>query len=46
MILSAHEVKNGRVANYTIEPQIFIPLTIDELDLPTWALEVLETFQS
>ncbi len=42
MILSAHEVKNGRVAAYTITPPITIPSTVDELRLPDWALEALE----
>lgn len=42
MILSAHEIKNGRVANYRIEPPITIPCTLDELNLPDWVWEVLE----
>jgi hypothetical protein len=42
MILSAHEIKNGRFADYRIEPLITIPSTLDELDLPDWVWEVLE----
>lgn len=41
LILSAHEVKNGRTANYTITPLIISGPTIDECDLPDWALEAL-----
>lgn len=40
LILSAHDIKNGRKADYRIEPQIIIPNTIDELDLPSWAYQV------
>ena len=41
MILSAHEIKNGRMANYRVEPMIVIPYTIEELNLPLWAKKAL-----
>jgi hypothetical protein len=40
LILSAHDVKNGRVANYRCEPPTFYKW--NELDLPEWALAALE----
>lgn len=42
-ILSAHELKNGRNANFRIDPPIIevAPPTLDELNLPTWAYNEL-----
>lgn len=39
MILSAQEIRNGRVANFRVEPPTFY--RADELDLPTWVVETL-----
>lgn len=41
LILSAHEVKNGRTAAFKIEPSV--SCTVDEVrpSLPDWAQEVL-----
>lgn len=41
MILSAHEIKNGRVGNYCVEPPEMNMPTFEELDLPEWAYKVL-----
>ncbi len=41
LIFSAHEIKNGRVADYRIEPPIDLDPNIEGLDLPEWALQVL-----
>lgn len=43
MILSAHEVKNGRVADFRIEPPITISYKLEELSLPRWVLEIFES---
>lgn len=41
LILSAHELKNGRVADFVIEPPIGLDGDIERFDLPDWALEEL-----
>jgi hypothetical protein len=40
LILSAHELKNGRVANYRIEPATEVDPKMVQ-SLPTWAREEL-----
>lgn len=42
LILSAHELRNGRMANYRIEPPIDLGRDLAELNLPDWALEELK----
>lgn len=42
MILTAHELKNGRVPDYTVTPRLMEPLTLAELQLPSWALTELK----
>lgn len=45
LILSAHEVKNGRVANYKIEPPVdWDPVTdaVETFNLPDWVLAALK----
>jgi hypothetical protein len=42
LILSAHEIKNGRVANFRISPPVNLEPDITKLNLPEWALEVLK----
>ncbi len=37
LILSAHETKNGRVANFRIEPPVDL-MSAESLDLPEWVL--------
>lgn len=39
LVLSAHDIKNGRVGNYRCDPPTFY--RYDELDLPEWVLQVL-----
>ena len=41
MIFTAHELKNGRVARYRIDPPVDLDPNIDNLNLPDWALEAL-----
>lgn len=36
LIFSAHEIKNGRVANYRIEPPIDLDPNFESFDLPDW----------
>lgn len=41
MILSAHEVKHGRVTDMHIEPPTGLTPDVASLNLPDWALEAL-----
>ncbi len=41
MLFSAWEMKNGRVGSFRVEPTIFIPYSMDSLELPDWVYEVL-----
>ena len=43
LILSARDIANGKVADYSVTPLLFIPYTLDELHLP---IEVLAVFAS
>ena len=41
LILSAHAIAKGKVANYSVRPVLFIPYTLDELRLPIAVLAIL-----
>ena len=41
LILTAHELKNNRVANFKIKPPIDLEPDISVFNLPEWALEEL-----
>lgn len=42
LVLSAHEVKNGRKPNYRVEPPVFYRLEEVSPPLAPWVLEALE----
>lgn len=41
MILTAHEMKNGRTPDYAIDPPLTVLLPLSELNLPSWALAAM-----
>lgn len=42
LVLSAHEIKNGREANYHIDPPIVLEHDWAKLNLPDWVIKALE----
>jgi len=44
-IFTAHEVKNGRVADYRIEPPVDL-IPAEDLNLPDWVHKALENAKS
>lgn len=42
LILSAHELKNGRAADFIITPPVDLDLGVERFALPDWALEELK----